>query len=334
MRKVWAAIAGLAMVCGLTPALANDSTAELAAGGLVLRHTANIEMRSEDLYISPGAVRVTYHFRNTSSAPITTVVAFPMPDITVQGEDDNISIPNAASANFLNFRTIVDSRPVSAHVELRVVSRGVDRTQYLQHLGVPLQPFSASTRRALDRLPQATRSELVRIGLAAISEYDQGHGMERHMQPTWTLRTTYFWTQTFAAGRDVVVQHRYTPATGSSAGTSFGRPPAAGDTWTTAWRRDACIDQDFLRNAARRGSDDGEIWSEQRIRYVLITGANWARPIGDFRMVIDKGAANNIVSFCGENVRRLSPTQFEVRYRNFTPRQDVAVVILHPTNYR
>ena len=70
--------------------------------------------------------------------------------------------------------------------------------------------------------------------------------------------------------------------------------------------------------------------TESRVRYVLTTGANWARPIGDFRMVIDKLSPSNLVSFCGTGVRRISPTQFEVRYRNFTPRQDVAVLVLTP----
>ncbi|RYF94972.1 MAG: DUF4424 domain-containing protein, partial [Caulobacteraceae bacterium] len=41
-------------------ALANDSTAELAAGGLVLKKTDSIEMRSEDLYISQKEVVVRY----------------------------------------------------------------------------------------------------------------------------------------------------------------------------------------------------------------------------------------------------------------------------------
>eukprot|EP01035_Chromulina_nebulosa_P002425 gene2425-3273_t len=51
------------------PVLANDSTAELAAGGLVLTKTDAIEMRSEDLFISAEAVRVRYVFINTSGKP-------------------------------------------------------------------------------------------------------------------------------------------------------------------------------------------------------------------------------------------------------------------------
>ena len=109
MKPMAIALVAACFWLAAAPAGANDSTAELAAGGLVLRQSRNIEMQSEDLYISPTAVRVTYRFRNTSSAPISTVVAFPMPDITVAGPDENISVPNPDRTNFLNFATTVAS---------------------------------------------------------------------------------------------------------------------------------------------------------------------------------------------------------------------------------
>ena len=137
VHRIGGVTAALVLALSAWPAHGNDSTAELAAGGLVLRQSSSIEMRSEDLFISPTAVRVTYHFRNTGNRPMTSVVAFPMPDITVEGEDDNISIPNAASPNFLNFRTTVDGRPVATRVELRVLSRNVDRTAYLRNVKLP-----------------------------------------------------------------------------------------------------------------------------------------------------------------------------------------------------
>ena len=47
-------------------------------------------------------------------------------------------------------------------------------------------------------------------------------------------------------------------------------------------------------------------------------------------MVVDKGAAANIVSFCADGVRKISPTQFEVRHTDFTPTRDVSILILAP----
>jgi hypothetical protein len=69
---------------------------------------------------------------------------------------------------------------------------------------------------------------------------------------------------------------------------------------------------------------------DQRIRYILTTGGNWRSPIGDFRLVIDKGHPDNIVSFCGSGLTRLSPTRFEMRRRNWRPNRDLAVLIVRP----
>jgi hypothetical protein len=53
-----------------------------------------------------------------------------------------------------------------------------------------------------------------------------------------------------------------------------------------------------------------------------------ASPIKEFRLVIDKGEPDNLVSFCGDRPRRLSPTQFEVKLNDYTPDGDLAVPIL------
>src|SRR6185503_20923595 len=55
--------AAIALTALAMPALANDSTASTGAGGLVLRQTADIDMLSEDLYVSVEQIRVHYVFR-------------------------------------------------------------------------------------------------------------------------------------------------------------------------------------------------------------------------------------------------------------------------------
>ena len=67
---------------------------------------------------------------------------------------------------------------------------------------------------------------------------------------------------------------------------------------------------------------------ERRISYVLKTGANWAGPIKAFHLVVDKGQADRIVSFCGDGVKKISPTVFEVRASDFTPTHDLNILIL------
>ena len=71
-------------------------------------------------------------------------------------------------------------------------------------------------------------------------------------------------------------------------------------------------------------------YHDEYVDYVLVTGANWKLPIGDFRMTIDKGHAANLVSFCGAGVTKTGPTTFQVHYTNFTPTSDVKVLVLVP----
>src|SRR4051794_24747375 len=141
-----AALAGAAA----TPfARANDSTAELATGGLVFVHNDNVEMRSEDLMISTKEIQVRYRFFNKSDKPVTVLVAFPMPEVTVDGPDDNISLPTDDPVNLLAFATTVNSRPVTTKVEQRAFAVGLDHTQLLRDLRIPLAPHLKATSEAL-----------------------------------------------------------------------------------------------------------------------------------------------------------------------------------------
>jgi hypothetical protein len=94
MNALVASVAAVALaLIPVGAAHANDSTAGLAAGGLVLTKSADIEMRSEDLYISEKLVRVRYSFVNSSPKDLTVTVAFPLPDIDINGYDDNVDVP-------------------------------------------------------------------------------------------------------------------------------------------------------------------------------------------------------------------------------------------------
>jgi len=326
-------LAVLLAIAIAAPALANDSTAELAAGGLVLTKTDAIEMRSEDLFISREAVQVRYVFINTAGKDVTTRVAFPMPDIG--GESfffSDTSIPNRDDpANILDFRTTVDGKPVKMAVEQRALVGAVDHTAWLKRHGIPLALHMQGATARLDALPPAVQAEALRMGLATPEEYDAGRGMERHLNPGWILKTTFHWEQTFPAGREVVVEHRYKPAVGGSAGTMVGVPGYAGFADWPATRDRYCIDASFLSAVARRtGANGYPPFFEERIAYVLKTGGNWAKPIGDFRMVIDKGSTENLISFCGSGVKKIGPTRFEMRKTNWRPENDLAILILKP----
>jgi hypothetical protein len=303
MRRIVQLAAGLSLA---TSALANDSAASIAAGGLVLQRNDSIDLLSEDLYVSADEIRVRYVFRNRTRKDVETIVAFPMPD-----RDLSIDMMDAFG-DFKwpsDFRTRVAGRPVQTRLERKAVLKGKDYTALLKRLRIPLEdPY-----RALKALSAAGKSRLRTLGLA------------RDDMPLWTVKETYFWTQRFPAGRDLIIDHRYVPGAGGSVqsvvSTKEGRSTPEGRAMIARY----CMDRHFLASVdALPGAGDTSI------DYVLTTGANWARPIGDFRLVVDKARPDNLVSFCGQDVRKISPTQFEVRRKNWRPTRDLHVLIIRP----
>jgi len=316
--------AGLVVAAGA--ARANDTVAELATGGLVFTKTADIEMRSEDLYVSMEEIRVAYRFFNTSAQDKTATVAFPMPDITLDYGGHMISVPHEGSENFLDFSTKADGKPVATEIEAKAFGNGVDQTALLRKLGVPLYPTYEYD--GLTALPRAQWDELVKLGLGEIDETDQ------RLLPAWTLKTTYHFQQTFPAGREVVIEHRYKPSVGGMTGTGIGMTDPAEEPDFAQYLRDFCVDKGLLaavdRAKAAAKSESAPFWTNH-ISYILKTGANWAAPIKDFRLVVDKGAAANLVSFCADGVKKISPTRFEVRKSDYTPTADLNILILTPS---
>ena len=81
----------------------------LGAGGIELVRNENVELLAEDLYVSVDEVRVAYRFRNRTDAPVTYLVAFPLPDIDMTvPEAENLVIPDDANPNFVDFAVTVD----------------------------------------------------------------------------------------------------------------------------------------------------------------------------------------------------------------------------------
>jgi hypothetical protein len=334
----------VAMLLATTaPALANDSTAELATGGLQFVRTDNIEMRSEQLSISPSEVRVTYHFVNKTDRPITNLVAFPLPDIRVDNPDWNAVVPTEDPVNFLAFATTANGQPVATQVEQKVSALGVDRTAMLQQHGIPLAPQLKATSDALDALPKEKWDELIALGVAETDEYGTTPDgkMQLHLEPRWTLKTTYYWPQTFPAGQETVIEHHYKPSVGASAGSEVGGPIYVGDPQFAADQKKRiagytakyCMAPAFVAAATKaqqKAKQNKGYLSEQRIDYILTTGANWAGPIADFTLTVDKGSPDNLISFCATGLKKLSPTQFQLHYTNFTPTADLAILILTP----
>ena len=318
----------LALLAFAAPAVANDTSAVLAAGGLTFKRNAAIEMVSEDLFVSQDQVRVRYVFRNRTAKDVTLRVAFPLPALEASMQESPLNIPEAADPNFVGFKTTADGKPLPLDIEQRARRNGRDITAKLIALGAPLNPLHPDFSTKIAALPAAQREALIKAKYVGVDQIDQGKGWEPYYRPTWDLSTTYSREQTFPAGKDVIVEHSYRPVVGGTVMPLMSSP----EIWKEEQRRyqrDYCVDAAFER--AGRALDANST-QERWLTYILKTGANWAGPIGQFRLVVDKGAASNLVSFCGTSVTKISPTQFEMRATNFTPKQDLHVLILTPSN--
>ena len=197
--------AGAALIgCIIAPAnsLANDTEAELGIGGLVLRKNAHVEMRSEDLYVSAKEIRVRYRFYNKSGNDVRTVVAFPLPQVNLADDE-----PRGLTEH--EFSTIVNGARVNTEIEQRATVDGRDHTDVLKRYGVPLDGSQ------LDKLPHDTWDKLTRAGVTKIVQYKYG----RDPTPLWTLKTTYYWNQTFPAKKEITIEHRYQPIVGGTVAT-------------------------------------------------------------------------------------------------------------------
>jgi len=307
---------------------ANDSTAEHGAGGLVLKQSGDIDLVSEDLYVSAERIRVRYVFRNRAPRDVSVTVAFPMPDRDLaQDRYGDSAYPG-------NFVTRVDGRPVRMAVERRAVLAGADHSALLQRLGIPIAPDEDGTRRIVDALAALPAPELERlraVRLIDVDEYDAGQGWRRDPVPAWTVRETWYWEQVFPAGRDLRVEHEYAPGTGGSVDVALARPEYRNSAEGQREQAEYCTDRAFLAaldRASIEGPRQGRSITERRVRYILTTGGNWRSPIGDFRLVVDKGRPDNLVSFCGSGLRRISPTRFEMRRSHWRPDRDLAVLLV------
>ena len=325
----------LAAAALASSALANDTMATLGTGGLVFVQTDAVKMVSEDLYISPDEVRVTYEFRNESDTDATSLVAFPMPDITGSPEFMT-AIPTEDPENIFGFATRIDGVPVEATLHQYVFAHNIEYTDLLRSKGIPLAPHSQDAIDAVEALDEAEQLALFALGLVVPMEFDSGQGWEKHYYPAWTLKSTYSWDAEFPVGETVTVEHRYKPSVGGTVSVTFLAEPYEGYDPATEYRNKYCTDDAFIRAVKRTLTNPDEPYSapffESWISYIWSTGANWSGPVEKFHLTIDKGRPDNLVSFCWDGeVTKTSSTMFEMDAENWWPpwNRELEILILN-----
>ena len=282
--------------------------------------TDAIRMAEEDLYISRSRINIRYRFVNESGADITQLVAFPVPSI----EGDlmaNYGGSPSPGDNFLDFTVAINGKQVTPKVETRIEMNGLDVTQSVIRHGVPLNRFHPSYYERVENLPIESKKALLAEGLI---EWDPKYPNEVWVK--WSHRTTLYWPVTFPAGQSIEMVHTYRPFPG---GTFYMTEHVPAD-----YKTRYCMDNGFLRAAERltEGLEYPQLESAD-LRYILMTGNNWKGPIGSFRLVIDKENTKSLVSLCIDNIRKIGPTLFEFKAKNFVPDRDLDLLFVERKIY-
>jgi hypothetical protein len=194
-----------------------------------------------------------------------------------------------------------------------------------------LLPIGPEQTRLAD-VPEATRDLLIPQGLLLKNGTDD-LGRQRY-EGAWTVKTAAIRKQTFEPNRPVIVEHRYHTSLGISFDTVLRkglRQNKAMAAEIERYRKDYCVGDAFLAGLdalAAVGEVNKMKLQERRISYVLKTGANWAGPIKDFRLTVDKQKPDRLISFCANQVKTISPTLVEYTANDFTPDKDLKILIV------
>ena len=319
---------GSALLLAANPALANDSEAEVGIGGITLLPSSTIQLVSEDLYVSERLVRVEYVFRNPSDQAVETTVAFPMPAQPRGMVDTSFWFYDERQDwSDFGFATYVDDQPVRLQQVDRAMIAERDVTALLESRGLPLFWVERGINNPFVGMGDAELAPYLAEGLAVADPLFDGQ-----VVPAWDVITYFVREQRFPANSELRVRHEYAPYLGGSAGGSLYPAVREYEGVLEDYQDRWCVDDSFLAGVDRRlaeaGGPQGVFMGETWLSYVLSSGANWAGPIENFRLVVDKGSPDNLVSFCMDGVTRISPTQFEVRRTNFEPDGDLDVLLV------
>ncbi|MBI3676897.1 MAG: DUF4424 family protein [Proteobacteria bacterium] len=322
-----------AAVCLATPAFANDSSASLGAGGLMLTKTADVRMAAEDLFISPRQIRIRYEFVNDAPKDVDLLVAFPLPDIDAyEFFEEPLGTVTADPLNFVNFVVKQDGKTVPVQVEQRAFFQNRDVTAIVVKAGAPLNPVHPKYCTSLDKLPKAQTAALIKAGI--------GEMEGEYLHPHWTTRTKFFWTQHFPAGKTVVLEQSYQPVTGQAFFSRYDvqTDEKSKDSDANYWQKTYCMDKATLSTLARmikaRGAKGSEgaapgLLATYSTDYILKTASNWKGPIGKFHLTLDKLAPANVLSLCWDgDLKKTGATRFEFSRENFAPAQDIKMVVI------
>ena len=274
-------------------------------------------MHSEDLYISKDKIRVDYEFKNLTNKDITETILFPMPAVPSFTDSDFAD----TSATYDNFQVWVNNQSITPkqhvrvfmvpsnveYVDINYVEKSIDTTEIFKSCGIKEYEMMTPWTNQADT--EAVNKKLLACDNKALDKF-----IDNRKDPyiAWDSQLIYSWQQTFKANAITKVRHAYKPLVGGSVGldsSEYGN---------------FCVDKSTQQGFNKNGRP------YQALSYILTTGANWAKPIANFKLTVERDP-NELVSFCWKGkgkVKKVNSTTFEIKETNFVPTHDFDVAFI------
>ncbi|BBU60636.1 hypothetical protein MSC49_05710 [Methylosinus sp. C49] len=364
-----AGLAAAILALGLWGARAEETLQELVHRGPELAGLEAAGLVVEQMELTLGAQNSSLKYRivNPTAAPARTNVTFPLPEIDFSDPDAAWSIPGADPVNYIGLAATVDQKPAPLAVTQSAFVDGKDVTAALRRSGLPLVPIGFFHDK-LAALTADARARLVKDRLIAENGVDQAGNPI--YAPRWSVRGAATRTLDLAPGQGALLDFRFRSSVGVARDSVLREPLRSSKELAAEVERrraDYCLDRAFLAGvdkmvsaaAARRSAAQeaaalppeealaadtpkkpqpvvrifpeanvAEL-QERHIAFDLGAGAP-AAPVRQFRLVVDKGKPTRLVSFCLADLKKISPTAFEMRAADFRPTGLLRVLLLGP----
>ena len=318
-------------------AVAAESTLPLAISGLVVSPSAGatIQFDSADIQIDPSNVNAKYKITNPGISPVPVTLGIQVSDLDFSDPDSSYAIPAADPLNFIGLTVKIDGKQSSFAFSQSALLEGRDITGVLRANKLALVPIGTFQNDILAMLPDSRQKLQDNRVIVENGADAQGNPV---FSPTWTLRTSATRRITLAPGQTISVDLRYRTSVGFSLDTPL-RQPLRNDKALAALvqmhKTDYCVDDGFLSGldkiliqpAAPAAEANTAKLRERSISFVM-QPKTLQGPYKDFRLVVDKGRVDRVVSFCLNNLKRISPTAFEMRVPDYQPEGELKVLLI------
>lgn len=301
------ALCGAALLALAAPAPAQDEGRGIgtAVAGPAFHLPSGVSVERQDVYISIYSVRLTYVFR--SAARQTVHFTFAMPEMPVDAAEDLAALDTDSEvaglaadtqpANYLSLSVRVNGQPLTLGGHGRALLDGKDVTRQLLDAGVPL--LSGPDGSVWRRLPPEKQA-----GLRASRLMSEDTAL-------WTYQANFAWDATLAPG-ETRVEVGYAPLAHYWSDINLDHFPemAADGSATKAY----CIDG-AIRRAFLSGKHQYELYTVTH----LTPQDGWRGPARHYRLEVEKQHPTDLVAFCPQEAKNISPTRFEWTATNYTP---------------